>query len=134
METTEYCKLLNESEIREKIKNLSTKEKKEFFKSLELIQYIERGRDTIYLPLSDYMINFIETICFEKQNKEILEKLKHKINRINLIRIGSIVEFAASSYTVVKVDRDKREIDIKQNFSIGLIYEKIGIFEVRFLK
>ena len=128
------CNLLNETEVQVKTENLSNTEKKDFIKSLELIHHIEIGRDITYIPINDFMISTIDNICKEKEDYEILQILKDKIERINKIKINSIVEFAGSSYTVVNLNHEKMEIDIKQNFSIGLIYKKMGIFEVKFLK
>ena len=128
------CKLLDEKEVELKTDKLSDKQKKDFIRSIEIIKFIEVGRDITYVPLNDYMVETIETICKEKENYEVLQKIKQKVEKRKLIKIDSIVEFAGSSYTVVSLDSENMEIDIKQNFSIGLIYKKIGIIEVRFLK
>lgn len=124
------CELLDENEIQIKTKGLTDKEKKNFDSAIEYIYYIERGRDITYLPINDSMVKLIEGICEEKENYEILQILKNRLKDISSIKLGTVVKFAGSKYTVVKIDRNKNLIDIKQSFSIGLIYEKISIFEV----
>ena len=48
------------------------------------------------------------------------------------LRIGSVVEFCGSPYTIVKINGNK--FDIKQNFSIRLIYKDVNISDIKLLK
>ena len=111
------------------------KKNKKYYQSLKIIKYIKLKRDITYLPINNKIVEIIKKICIDDEEKDyILEKIHKKTERRNLITVGSVVEFAKSKYTVVHLDKEKMTIDIKQNFSIGVVYEKVGIFEVRFLK
>lgn len=47
------------------------------------------------------------------------------------IKKGMVVKFAGSRFTVVKVN--EKSLDIKQNFSIGVVYENISIEDIQLL-
>jgi translation elongation factor P/translation initiation factor 5A len=48
------------------------------------------------------------------------------------IKNGSVVEFCGSPFTVVKINKTK--LDIKQNFSLRIVYNDVSINDVKLIK
>jgi len=122
------CNLICEEDIKEKIDNLKGKEKKLFLKSIELIKSVEMSKDITYETLLDEEVDIVKSICKEKENYEVLNEIKKILDKRELMKVNTNVNFAGHSFTIIK--RIGRTLDIKQNFSIGLIYEGVDISEV----
>ena len=125
------CNLIGEEDIKEKLDNLKGKEKKLFLKSIELIKLIENGIDISYQDLLNEEVEHIKSICEDKENYEVLMVIKKIIDQRNSIKIGDLVDFCGSPFIVI--NRNDRELDIQQNFSIGLIYNEVDISEVKII-
>ena len=125
------CSLMTTEEIEKRLKNFNKEEQKVFLESLELINFIEIGRDISNHKLSDKQVFVVEKLSKEFDNYKPINEIKKILEMREKIKVNIGVEFCGQPFTVVK--RDGRNLDIKQNFSRGTIYQRIDISELKLL-
>lgn len=47
------------------------------------------------------------------------------------LKKGLVVSFSGTEFIITNLKLDKNKVDLKQNFSIGLIYENISLDDVK---
>lgn len=117
--------LLTREEIEDELENIENK--KLFIVAIDLIRLIEVNR-SIQHSLLNGEVGIVKYLCEKKDNKIIFNKITEILKQRDLMQVNSVVNFANSPFTIVK--RNGRNLDIKQNFSLGIIYEKVDISEV----
>jgi hypothetical protein len=123
--------LIPEKEINQKLENLKGKDRKFFLNAVEIINYVEHGSSVIHEPLLEEEVEVIKSICEDKENYEVLNEVKKVLDQRELMKVNTKVDFCGSEFIIV--NRKGRYLDIKQNFSIGQIYEKVDISDVKLL-
>jgi hypothetical protein len=92
----------------------------------DIINKVENNIDISHEPLLDKEVEKIFDICENTEVKdEVTKVLKHR----DMMKINTEVMFSGNPYIVV--NRKGRKLDIKQNFSIGVIYEKVNIEDLK---
>ena len=120
------CVLLTQTEIEDEIKNLENP--KFFLNAIDIIRMIEINGNIHIFPLLDEEVDMVRYICEKRNCTPILKKMEHILKQRELMQVNIIVDFCDSSFTIVK--RNGRNLNIKQNFSRGTVYENIDISEV----